>query len=492
MSWHIFRKDLKLLLRMVIGVGLINLMQRVNLSSAGLFFRASMSPQVFLSGVLEFISLLATGALIVMVVQEDPIPGLRQDWLVRPIRRIDLLLSKILFVALMVQCPILLIEVGQCLAAGFPIGPSLAAPLSRSAWMFLAMDLPVLAFATLTRSLVQAAGAALATAFGFTIFAAATTFYRYSAVQIWINLLAQLAWGLAGVGVVLALQYYRRKTTRARWMYGAAALAWLFFPFLPWKPAFAIEKRLSPQPAAANPIRIVFDPAFGKFHGQSAGVHFGAFGPTNDVGVPAPLRTIGLGEDQLLEVNEMSGRLTGPGATEIDVGNQLGSPFIGAGGSYETVWVPEEVYNRVKDQPVRIVMEYSLTLVQATPPQTIPAEGGDRWMEGVGRCATRGSAKGTYVELGCLFPGRAPCLAFSVTYPGAGQRPDRNPACGRDYAPYVDHVEGDSISRFARELPIMESQWKDAQVVLTAYHAAAHFTRQVVIPNIRLSDWRPE
>jgi hypothetical protein len=492
MSWHIFRKDLKLLWRMVVGVGLINLMQRVNLSSAGPFFRATLSPQVFLSGVLEFIGILATGVLVVMVVQEDPIQGLRQDWLVWPIRRRDLLLSKILFVALMVQGPILLIEVGQCLAAGFPIGPSLAAPLSRSAWMFFAMDLPVLAFATLTRSLVQAAGAALATAFGFTIFSAATTFYRYSAVQIWINHLAQVAWGLAGVGVVLALQYYRRKTTRARWVYGAAALAWLFFPFLPWKPAFAIEKRLSPQPAAANPIQIVFDPTFGKFRGESAGVHFGAFGPTNDVGVPVPLRTVGLGKGQMLEVNEMSGRLTGPGATDIDIGNQLGSPFIGAGGSHETVWVPGEFYNLVKDEPVRIVMEYSLTLVQTTSPQSIPAEGGDRWIEGLGRCATRGSAKGTYVELGCLFPGRPPCLTFSVEYPGAGQFPDRNPACGSDHAPYVDHVEGDSISRFARELPIMESQRKNARVVLSAYHPEAHFTRQVVIPDIRLSDWRPE
>lgn len=498
MIWHIFRKDLKLLWRLVLGVGSINLMQRVNLSSAGPFFRASISPQVLLSGMLGYVSLLATGVLIVMVVQEDPIPGLRQDWLVRPIRRRDLLLSKILFVALMVQCPIFLIEVGQCLAAGFPIGPSLAAPFSRSAWMFLAMDLPVLAFATLTRSLAQAAGAALATALGFMLFTAATTvspttLYRLFRVdKIWINDLAQVAWGLAGVGVVLALQYYRRKSTRARWVYGAAALAWLFFQFLPWKPAFAIEKRLSPQPSAANPIQIVFDPAFGKSSGESAGLHFGTFGPTNDVGISVPLRIIGLGENQILEANEMSVRLTGPGAKEIDLGNQLGSLFLGAGGRHETVWVPEEFYNRLKDQPVRILLDYSLTLVQASPPRDIPAEGGDRWIEGVGRCATRVSPQGTYVALGCLSPGRAPCLIFSVEYTGAGRGPDRNPACGSDYAPYVDHVSGDSISRLATELPIDGLLLKNAQVVVTAYHPAAHFTRQVVIPDIRLSDWRPE
>jgi hypothetical protein len=75
---------------------------------------------------------------------------------------------------------------------------------------------------------------------------------------------------------------------------------------------------------------------------------------------------------------------------------------------------------------------------------------------------------------------------------GAGRGPDRNPACGSDYAPYVDHVSGDSISRLATELPIDAAQLKGAQVVVTAYHPAAHFTRQVVIPDIRLSDWLPE
>src|ERR1700733_11858777 len=137
MSWHIFRKDLKLLWQMVLGVAFINLLHRAIQSGAGIFRNATLSPAVLLSGLLGIVSLLATGILIVMVVQEDAIPGLTQDWLVRPTPRRDLLLSKVLFVALMVQGPIFLVEVGQCLAAGFPIGPSLGAPLSRSVWMFL-------------------------------------------------------------------------------------------------------------------------------------------------------------------------------------------------------------------------------------------------------------------------------------------------------------------------------------------------------------------
>ena len=87
MVWHIFRKDLKLLWWMVAGAALINLIQRANLSSMGPLFRVSLSPQVVLSGMLGIVGLLSTGVLIVMVVQEDALPGLRQDWLVRPTSR---------------------------------------------------------------------------------------------------------------------------------------------------------------------------------------------------------------------------------------------------------------------------------------------------------------------------------------------------------------------------------------------------------------------
>src|SRR5580700_10391304 len=103
MIWHIFRKDCRLLWRTAIGVTLIHAMDRVILSSAGIFRNGEVSPQVLLSGLLGTVSLLASAVLIVMVVQQDSILGVRQDWLVRPIRRRDLMLSKVLFVALMVQ-----------------------------------------------------------------------------------------------------------------------------------------------------------------------------------------------------------------------------------------------------------------------------------------------------------------------------------------------------------------------------------------------------
>jgi len=431
------------------------------------------------------------------VVQQDPIPGLTQDWLVRPIRRRDLLLSKVVFVALLVQSPIFLIEVGQCLAAGFPIGPSLAAPLSRSVWVFLAMDLPVLAFATLTRSLAQAAGAAIAVVVGFALVTQATILYTSSSFNgIWVTDAAQVAWGLAGVAAVLAIQYYRRKTTSARWMYGGAALVWLFVQFLPWQPAFAIERRLSSQPAVADAVQIAFDPAFGRFHGpagQPAPVSARASRATSDPYVWAPLRVSGVSEEQMLINDGAGGRLIGPGGTTIDLGRSgMPIPWDLRGPFHYLIFIPKDIYNRLKDQPVGLEIDYSLTLLHANPAQAIPAAGGDQWIEDVGRCATRTSAGGAQVELGCLTPGSPPCVTLSIESNGPGRGVAQGSGCASDYAPYFGRVNGDSISRFFREFPFAGSEFKDARVFVKAYHPEAHFTRKVVIPNFRLSDWRPE
>jgi hypothetical protein len=203
------------------------------------------------------------------------------------------------------------------------------------------------------------------------------------------------------------------------------------------------------------------------------------------------MRETGVAGNQILVIDRMSPRIAGPGGKETNLGDDRGSRFIEHLG-HELVWVPEDIYDRLKDQPLTLEIEYSLTLLEAGPANSIAAEGGDRWIEGVGRCATRAGARGALVELGCLSPGNMPCFTFSVESSGTDSQPAQSNGCNSDYAPYAEHVNGDSISRFARELPFLGPRMKDAQVVFTAYHPVTHFTRQVVIPNIRMKDWRAE
>ena len=69
------------------------------------------------------------------------------------------------------------------------------------------------------------------------------------------------------------------------------------------------------------------------------------------------------------------------------------------------------------------------------------------------------------------------------------------------YAPYPVHIFPDSMNQSGggikfRDLqglakyPVDSSQLDTAQVILKSYRPAAHFTRRLVIPDIRLNDWK--
>src|SRR5579864_684833 len=122
MVWHIFKKDLKLLWHVVLAAnGLLWIM-----ALALVLARRWDSAQLWsLLNVLEPLAYIGLAFLITLAIQQDPIPGVRQDWLIRPIRRRDLLLAKLLFVLLIVQGSMLAADTFQGVANGFGLGQSL-------------------------------------------------------------------------------------------------------------------------------------------------------------------------------------------------------------------------------------------------------------------------------------------------------------------------------------------------------------------------------
>src|SRR5580658_2674829 len=104
MIWHIFKKDARLLWPMAALVAVLHVCAAIprHLIDQGM---ASVQLEV-LSELLSALALLGVTVLVVVAMHQDPVPGTRQDWLVRPIRRRDLILAKLLFVLLMVQLPL--------------------------------------------------------------------------------------------------------------------------------------------------------------------------------------------------------------------------------------------------------------------------------------------------------------------------------------------------------------------------------------------------
>src|SRR5262249_46223965 len=153
----------------------------------------------------------------------------------------------------------------------------LGAAASHSVYWLIGFSIPVLAFASLAKSWTELVVA------GFSNFLAVcgvgklglkgaappqiypttrtTNGRRTEAVRFSIVLLGSV--------VVLAVQYFRRRTMFARWLAAGVALLCLLTQFFPWRPAFALQQRLSSEPGAGNPINISFDPTLGKYRNPS-------------------------------------------------------------------------------------------------------------------------------------------------------------------------------------------------------------------------------
>jgi hypothetical protein len=111
---------------------------------------------------------------------------------------------------------------------------------------------------------------------------------------------------------------------------------------------------------------------------------------------------------------------------------------------HQWIHFSSELYAQMNDQPVRLEIDYSLTLFSLAASHALPALNGDQRMAHVGWCATKLNNDGrTQVTLRCL----------QAQYP----------------------VDG--------------SQLAESQVVLRTYQPLDHFTRRLVIPEIRLKDW---
>ena len=157
MIWRIFRKDVRQLWPLIAIVAMAQLTNATFWFSLG-HFKEPRGLVIFADLFLMAI-FLGMAALTAAVVQQDVLPGVSQDWLVRPIRRSDLLRAKLLFVVIAVHGPGLVADLAHATAAGFAPRDSLAAALSRSGLMLLVFDLPVFALAAMTRTLVQVAAA---------------------------------------------------------------------------------------------------------------------------------------------------------------------------------------------------------------------------------------------------------------------------------------------------------------------------------------------
>lgn len=547
MIWHICKKDMKLLWPFVLGAA------GIQFTSAGLRYamdHVRVSEELLnVFNVLQMSTLLVIGLLVATVVHQDAIPGVRQDWLVRPIGRRDLLLAKVLFVLLMVHGPILFADTMQGLLNGFPVLQSLTAAASRSLYLLVGLSLPVLAFASLTRNMAESVIGAVLGFFGLVVFQILFNSHGQAVTVagtplFWVGELTMAAVILVGLSTVLAMQYFRRKTIPARCLMAGVGFVFLLGYMVPWHFAFAVEQRLSPNPGAGSAIAAKFGPSGRKFRLPEGMNHNSVFsarggGLTRDEAstIYLPIWIAGLPEGTVLNADRAEALLTTAEGKIVYQGRaddllvrkdsnlqpvsfniglrefgwrEIGPPdmevpkdFIPGKGealAYQGFSLPRNLYEKIKDQPLHLEINYSLTLLNSNT-YKIPALGGDVLVPAAGRCRTQMDDDGDDVQLRCIQAGpRLNCIAAFLEHAPSGTRNPISFSCWPDYAPYSAQYTPDSLMRSQGSLrfrdlsglakyPVDATRLPESRVVLRVYQPQEHFTRRLVIPEIRLSDW---
>jgi hypothetical protein len=509
MILHIFKKDLRQLAL------LATLVTVAQLGNAGLWLalgnfaepRGLIVTAYSLSGA----TLLGIAMLIASAVQLDALPGVTQDWLVRPIRRGDLLAAKFLFVLVVIHGPMLLADFAHGAAAGFAVSESLGAALSRSVYLFLILDLPVLALASVTRTLVQVGAGMLGIWIAILMGVAIGVIARSGAPPVFaatgLQWMTPAFWSLLAVMAglwIVPMQYFRRATSRARVIAAGAVLLAPVLSYSRWAPAFATQQVLSDDQAAAEPLTIAFDPAIGRSADPRPA--------TSAVEVLLPVRVAGLGNDSIVLNDRANVRLVDRDGTTLYEGRT--TPTLGYGDDFpvrtaaaqdvrthQRIVLPAGVYDRARDQPVRLELDYSLTLLGVEAAATIPAKRGSGRSATFGACETKVDGDGDGVALGCVRPGASPsCITATLVNPKRGTRNPENIFCAPDYTPFRARLFPDGVSQFGGEIkfrdlqglaqfPVDGAQLDDAFVTLVAYRPIAHFTRRLDVPELRLADW---
>jgi len=520
MVWHIFKKDWKLLWRYVV------LVWSVQIFFGWMQFVVDSSENRTLERILDVfgpLPLLASAFLLAAVVHQDTIPGDRQDWLVRPVKSWDLVAAKLLFALLAVNGPIFVGDLLQGLVHGFSFSAVAGPASSRTIFLLIGFTFPVLVLGVLTKSLVEAVIGAIGFALGVSLFQQLALSRSPDALQLrwsgvsWVPSLVVLFIAVAGAGVVLGQQYRQRTTLFSRGLAVGVVALCLLTQFLPWHAAFAVQQWLSPSRGMPTPISIRFDPSLGKFRHPSGINPEGSdrrshlFNDETTVTLHVPMRIEGIPEGAVLNSDRSEVRLIDSNHKGDDLG--LGDPLLVRKNdsnndtpAYHSLKIRRDLYDRIKNQPVQLQVNYSLTLLALAASEALPAKGAHRQLVLAGSCTTMVDETETLVEVHCLKPGNLPsCLSASLEHTPSGQKNPEALFCEPDYSPFFGfaHYGPDALSRRGVTLrfryadgsvqyPVSGPQLGESQVRFRIYHPQAHFKASLVIPQITLGDWEAQ
>lgn len=519
----IFKKDWALLWPLVLLVTLIQVALEWTIYKFGFFGGSPFAREIMRLLIPAWY--IGVTALAVAVVHEDTIPGVDQDWLIRPLHRTELLLAKILFLAVTVCGPMLVVNLLDELALGFQVLPCVGDALYKEAYMFICLLVPVAAVAAATRNAAELVVlvAGLVLLYVFTVWLGATLFGldrcpTCDTSVAWLQSLLQHLGVLVGSAAVLALQYYKRGTRASRCLL-AAGVVLLVVVQLPWSVAFAIQTwmaaPLGSAPAAirltAQPTQVTVTAAGGRSPKDNAkraaqallqGDVDTAVQIQKSLGRPreAPvtlsvsLQLAGITHDEFLAVDRAEFSILDAGGATLYRGtaaSRKSVPLVGdaadPGLVQQKLELPGEVYNRIRARAVSLVIDYSLTVRAVVAEHRMRAKGGELRSPEIGVCRSDADSSASFLR--CRQIGRAPNCYVATLYGPDGRHNPQVLSCGSDYRPFIPAAV-QIISFTGLDMPIRDaygvahydvdgSQIQDSYFFFKVYETGAHFQRRV-------------
>jgi hypothetical protein len=527
MIWSILKKDWTLLWPLVVLVTLIQVAFEWALYKFGFFGSSSLAGE--LMRLLSPAWNIGIVAVAVAAVHEDPVPGVDQDWLVRPLLRGDLLAAKLLFVLLGVCLPMLIVNVVHELALGFPAVPSIGDAIYKEIFIFLGQLVPVMALAAVTRNMrdliVLVAG--LVVLYVASVWIAALLFGADRCPTCdtsisWIEHQLQHVGLFVGSAVVLGLQYFRRETRTSRVLL-AIGVVLLVAVQLTWNMAWAIQTRMgAPIGTPAAAVQIVADATEvteatrDQLRKKGARVSATRALLQGDVDtavlsiegnrqqkraaviLDVPLRVSGLAHDDYLAVDHTELSLVDAQGKVLysDEGGERKSKLLlpdddsEPGIFHQTFEIPGSVYKRIGARAVKLVVDYSLTVRAVVAQHKMPALDGQIRSPEVGVCQTHGKPDIAHVR--CKQIGHASNCYAAILYGPDGQHNPEVQACGSDYRPFIP-IPSAIVSFTGIDLPIRDnygvphyavdgSDLQHSSIVLKVYEPGQHFRRTITSP----------
>ncbi len=462
-----------------------------------------------IGGLVQIAIPLATILLILVVMHEDAVVSVKHDWLTRPIPRMTMLAAKSVFVALTILLPAVLGSILNGLYVGRPPAEALASGVTDGlSGDQLLIVLGVMGFAAITAGTRQAivtflAGTAVLAVI-YLLGARASGLVEGFGISgsVWIFGRAVLLLVVFAALAVLWLQYHRHRTRAAWVLVGVVTLAGsAVLASMTWSRMFALQKWLSPDPAAESLVAVsvlpgcfparILDAGTAPATGAAADMKPEMFEDRTRqrAGADAIAFAVRLVVDRLPE----GGRLA-LGRTVLSYRMADGQTIsLGAGmpaaqwtrtesglAARDQYWLlSKQDYQRLAaDSTVSAHIDYSLSLMESKASMAITADGQRTFHSGIGYCGAGFDRATRRIDVDCYRTGAQPALLVarlegqSDIEGRASSYPDFTPAA-------LDFWGG---QRHRVELRAADS--KAPRVQVTAYEGRVHFTRKVDVPGV--------